>query len=148
MELVMVLTIIALVAAMAAPRFSHATERYRIELAAARLGGDLRFARERAIATGQSLAVIFDTDRGEYTLSGVADPDHRLPEYTVQLGDEPYRVAIRSADFGGNTKLVFNGFGIPAAAGTVRLNGAAGDMVITVEAGSGAVTVARDTGGK
>ncbi len=142
----MVIVIIAMLAAMAAPRFANATERYRVQLGAARLQADLRFARERAMATGKSLTVQVDTGTGTYTIGGVADPDHLLPQLTVSLSADPYGIKIASADFGGTGKLNINGFGVPESGGTIRLSGGAGDITITVEAGTGAVTLGKLTG--
>ena len=147
-ELVMVIVIIAMLASIAAPRFANATERYRVQLAAARLQADLLYARERAMATGKGLSVVVDPDAGTYTIGGAADPDHLLPQFTVNLAAEPYGVRITSADFGGTAKLNINGFGVPGAGGTIRLSGGAGDVVVTIEAGTGAVTVSKLGDGK
>lgn len=142
-ELVMVIVIIAMLASIAAPRFANATERYRVQLAAARLQADLLYARERAMATGKSLSVVVDPDAGTYTIGGVADPDHLLPQFTVNLAAEPYSIRIVTADFGGTGKLNINGFGVPGAGGTIRLSGGAGDITVTVDSGTGAVSVSK-----
>src|SRR5688500_9245400 len=54
-EIVMVLFIMAIVAAMAAPRYSQAIARYRLESAAGRVAADLEYARALARSTSTSL---------------------------------------------------------------------------------------------
>jgi hypothetical protein len=48
-----------------------------------------------------------------YSLPGVQDFINPSIDYQVELAESPYRTSIESADFGGDSHVVFNGFGIP-----------------------------------
>ena len=69
-ELLVVLTIAGLIAAVAVPVFGRAVPHYRAESAARGLMGDLRSARDQAVATGHMEAVSFTPDQSAYATGG------------------------------------------------------------------------------
>jgi prepilin-type N-terminal cleavage/methylation domain-containing protein len=140
-ELVMVVCILAIMSAVAVPRFARSRVRYRVDAAALRVAADLNLARQRAGQISASQTVSFDVAAGTYSLSGLADMDHPTTTYTVRLGDPPYEVQMTSADFGGDAQLILDGWGVPDSGGTVVLRATDCVKTITVAPGTGQVTI-------
>ena len=69
------------------------------------------------------------------------DIDRPSLTYTVKLAETPYSARITSASFGGDSDLVFNGFGIPDSGGTVVIRVGSYTKTITTEANTGKVTI-------
>jgi len=136
-EVVVVAVIIAILAAVAVPHYASAVSNQRVAAAAVRIVADLALARREAERTSTSRRVSFDLAANSYSLPGVADLDRPGSDYEVRLGDEPYRGAIISADFGGDTDLIYDGYGRPDSGGSV---------VIAVGRRKQAVNVNGDTG--
>lgn len=134
-ELVMVLVIAATLAAIAAPRFAAASARNRTVAAASRIEADLRLAQQRARASSAEYAVSFNIARDTYKLGAEADA------HNVDIGASPYESDIESADFGGDGVVRFNAFGVPDTGGTLRVVGGGVALSVTLDAGTGEVTV-------
>lgn len=139
-ELVVVLAILALLAALAVPRYAQAVGRSRLEAAANRLVADLSLARNRAAQRSRSLKVAFNVVSETYVIQGLADPAHPAAMYTVDLRQEPYRAEIVSADCGGDETIVFNGFGHPDSAAQIVLAVGGEQRSVHVDANTGAVS--------
>lgn len=123
LELVIVISIIAISAAVAVPRFTSTVTRHRAEHAAQRLMADLSLARETAMHGSTSITVDFDTRSATYTIHNVPDVNHPgTPDYTIRLSESPYFAKISSYDLGGDKQLVFDGFGVPDSAAAITLS--------------------------
>src|SRR5262245_2430022 len=140
-ELVMVLVLIGLMAALAAPRYASSLTRYRVEAAARRVAADLAYAQARARATGVTRVVAFDRQADCYTLVGEAHLNEPANSYIVDLTLSPYRSSITSANFGGSGTVSFNTFGVPSAAGVVRVRCGSLTRQVIVDATTGMTTV-------
>lgn len=142
-ELVVVLLVIAIMAAVAAPRYSQSLLRTRAELAAKRIVADLAAAQARARATSHSQTITFAVPPAgsQYQVVGMADPDRPATTYTVNLQGPPYYATLASVDFGNDTTLVFNGFGMPDSAGTIVLRAGPYTKTIRVDASSGRASI-------
>jgi type II secretory pathway pseudopilin PulG len=145
LELVMVLAIVAVMAAVAIPRMSSSTVRYRAEVAAHRLAADLAWAQRHAMAKSASQEVYFDLLSDAYWLYGIESLNRDYGDTWVKLGEAPYHARIVSA-FGktvahSGTSLFFDGYGQPDVSGDVII--AAGDeqRTVTVDADTGKATV-------
>ena len=136
LELVVVMTIIGVVGAIAVPRYTTFVGGQRADAAARRITTDLSYLQRRARTYSQSLTVSFDVGTDSYSVPGMRDPDHTDRDYVVLLSREPYEATIESADFGGDTDLVFDGYGILDSGGTVIIRVGKHQRTITVEAGS------------
>src|SRR6185436_19007970 len=91
-ELVVVLCIMGVVAAIAAPRYGAAIARQRVDGAANRIASDLAYARSVARMTSSSVNVVFDPPHDRYAIPGAPDPITNGPgAYTVDLSLAPYR---------------------------------------------------------
>ena len=120
LEVLLVLAILAIFTALAAPRYGRATGRYRADLAARRVLGDLRLAQWYAKTVSASRTVSFSTTTDQYQLLSVPAPDGVSGDYTVALSAEPYRADLTNVSFS-EGKVTFTGWGLPDQAGTVVL---------------------------
>jgi type II secretion system protein H len=129
MELVIVLLIMGILAAVAAPRYLEATSRYRVNAAARRIVADLNHVRGRAMMKGpvqeeqeemkgpvqeeqeeqevQKEGVSFCAATENYQMHDYPDPDHPSRDYKVDLSQTAYPVDLVSVSFK-NTVLVTN----------------------------------------
>ncbi|MCP4249582.1 MAG: prepilin-type N-terminal cleavage/methylation domain-containing protein [bacterium] len=140
-EVVMVLVIMTIVAAMALPRYANAAARTRVERAAGRVVTDLALAQRRAISTGASQTVVFDVAASRYRIVGLQHLDDPGREYEVLLAQAPYQTAIVSADFAGDTQIVFDAYGVPDSGGGLIVRVGQYQKQITVDAATGWTSV-------
>ncbi len=136
-EVILVVVIIATLAAVAVPRFSNTLTRQRVEAAARRIVADLALAQRQARTTNASQTVSFTLGTHEYTLIDMPHPDHPSLTYKVVLSDEPYRASLVSANFGGDTDIIFDVFGVPDSGGSVVISVGNQVRTVTVEAVTG-----------
>ena len=120
-EVAIVLAIVGVLAAIAAPRYANAMANYRAEAAARRVVADLAYARSRAGESSQSKTVVFDLGARQVRISGAGDLNTASEDYLTRLAKEPYLVDTMSADFGGTNQVSFDGYGTPDTSGTVVL---------------------------
>lgn len=140
-ELLLVITIIALVAAMAVPRYGQSVARYRAQCAARRVAADLTLARSAAKAASAGRIVTFNTVADSYTLGHVHHLDHALQPYTVTLSDSPYHAQLYYADFGGAPQAEFDMYGAPKWSGKVIVRVGEFEQTVALSRDDGSVTV-------
>ena len=140
-ELVLVIAIISVMAAVALPRFAAAAWRQRADSAARRIVADLDYARTRAAARSATVTVTFNDKLHAYTLTGVPDIDRPADIYTVTLGDEPYRASIVSVNIDGGKQVDFDGFGRPAAGGSVVIAAGQAQRTVTIDPSTGKASI-------
>ena len=140
-ELMLVVAIMAVFAAMAAPRYTDALYRYRADAAARRIAADLTMAQSKARSLATSRSVVFSISGKSYQIPNETDLNLSGGAYSVNLGSAPYYVAIGTVSFNGNASVTFNGYGVPNNAGSVQVT--AGNVVrtISIDSASGVVTV-------
>ena len=141
LELLLALAIMATLAAIAVPRFGIATIRYQADLAAHRVVSDLELARSTAKAGSSSQNVEFRPSQDDYLLHDATPLDPHLSEYTVDLSDRPYGATLTSADFGGDSAVEFDGWGLPDSGGTVILSVGSEQRTIVVDAETGEASI-------
>ena len=141
-EVLMVLSIIGVIAAMALPRWVRSMAHYQADAASRRLAADLAWAQSRARNTSSSQTVHVNVAGSTYQLVGTADPDHPANTYTVNLTQSPYRTTIASASAtDANSNIVFDGYGAPATAGTIVVQSGDFQKTVTVNPGTGSITL-------
>lgn len=140
-EAVLVVVIVGILAGIAVPRFTGFVTHQHIEAATRRIITDMALAQRRARITSTAQTVTFDLNADSYTLPGMADPDHPSEPYTVSISDGPYASTITSADFGGDTEVVFDGYGVPDSGGTIVVAAGECQKTLTLNAQTGRVTV-------
>jgi prepilin-type N-terminal cleavage/methylation domain-containing protein len=140
-ELVLVLLVIAIMSAIAAPRYGDALARFRADAAARRVANDLALVQARARSTGTSCAMNFDVSGNRYQLPAENDLKRSGTTYTVDLAGDPYYASVGTVVFGATTAVTFNGFGVPSNAGYVRLSVGKAVRTISIDADNGVATV-------
>lgn len=158
-ELVAVIVIVGILAAVAVPTMSNIGNN-RAGAAGRQLLADLTYARERAIATGVPMWVVFDTDTDSWTVmsedrdnpgkanaSTLVDPVNG-EDFAQTLGVGRFQgVALATADIEGESEIGFDWIGRPlnsaetiiTSDGTVAVTGS---YVVTIHAGTGHLTLA------
>lgn len=129
-ELVIVVLIVSIFAAVTAPAFLDSLVFHRIETAARRVKADIDQARSRARLTSAFQSVSFTG--AAYTLSSAKGLDNPNSVYAVDLRKPPYSVESAAADFNGSQVLAFDGYGNPSSGGTVVLSAKTYQCTITV----------------
>jgi Tfp pilus assembly protein FimT len=140
-ELVIVGATITVLSAIAIPRWGNSIANYRASLIARRVAADISLAQARARAASANQRVVFDIAANQYQLPEFTDPDRPSGLYTVSLTDPTLSGVLVSASFGGSPTLTMNGYGLPAAAGTIQIRSGTVTRVVTVNADTGAVTI-------
>lgn len=114
-ELLLVLVMIAVLAALGATRYANAAGNQSLEAAARRLSADLELARVQAVTMGSSRTVRFVTGTGRYTLDNIADLDHPGQTYAVDLAAAPYEATIGTVNMDGfnGAAITFDAYGRP-----------------------------------
>ena len=119
LELVLILAIIAVVAAIATPRYASSLSNYRCEAAAQRIIRDLGVARAEARSGSTNITVTFNVNSNNYGIAGVASLESASASASLTLSDAPYYAQLLSAAFGGDEVVTFDGYGLPDSGGTV-----------------------------
>ena len=133
-ELVIVVLIVGILGAVAAPRYLNALVNYRTDATAKRIVADLKIAKRRSQQTSTSQTVAFSVLDNNYKITGMNDLDRSNKVYELRLGDDLYQAKLVSADFGGSSALVFDIYGRPSSAGTIVFNAGGGDQTIELDA--------------
>ena len=140
-ELLIVVSLFAIVAAMAVPRYASSVGRYRADAAARRVAADLALARAKARAVSAERTVTFNAAAGAYTISGMRHLDRASDPYTVNLSEAPYHVLVAHADFGGVPQARFDMYGEAAFGGVVRVRSGDYERTVTLVKQDGSITV-------
>lgn len=140
-ELICVLTTIAVMGGIAAPRYAAAAAHYRADATTCRIVADLRLAQANARATSVAQTLTFNTTNQRYQLSNIASLDNRSSStYTVDLTASPYNAILTSVSFAGG-QISFDNFGIPNAGGTIVIRTSTIQKTITVDGSSGQIVI-------
>ena len=110
-ELVIVILIMSIFSAVAAPKFLDSLLFHHVESAVRRVKADIDYARQRARLTSTTQTVTFTGST--YTVSGMKSLDLNSSTYTVNLTRTPYALDSATANFGGSQVLTFDGYGSP-----------------------------------
>lgn len=140
-ELVIVVTITAILSAVAIPHFATANARYKADLAARQILADLNMARAQAKSTSTTQSLVFNVPAGSYSLTSVASLDGRSPNYTLNLAADPYDCTLVSANFNGNQQVTFDAYGSADNGGQVTIQCGTIQTTVTLEQTSGKATV-------
>lgn len=119
-ELLIVVTIMGVLAALAAPRYASSVQLRRFQSAARRIYADVATARESARASSAPRTLRFSVAESSYLMLGSNALTGGAPG-SVELDEAPYGARITHADFAGATDLVIDGFGRIVQGGEVGL---------------------------
>ncbi|MCR4411429.1 MAG: GspH/FimT family pseudopilin [Thermoguttaceae bacterium] len=142
-ELFIVVLVLGIFAAAAAPKFADALSAHRVDMAAHRLASDLRAAqaRAKALSATQSVTFVAPPNGNQYEIVGMKNPDRPADSYVVRLSEAPYHATLVSVSLEGNTALTFNGYGLPGCAATIVLRSGARTRTVRVERDAGTVSI-------
>ncbi len=139
-ELTIVVLIVGILAAAAAPKYAESLASFRLQAAAERIKGDLQYIRRLAQQTSATKTIVFDVATSSYTATGVAHLNRRSRTYQFSLADLEYDCELVSANFNSTTTLTFDVYGRPAYPGTIVVRCGTGTVTLTLNA-VGQVTV-------
>ena len=152
-ELMIVITIIAIVAGLAAPMLGDVRS-LRLQEAAKLLAADIEFAQTDAIMHNADPRLIrFNTAANQYWVAAASAPTTPIANpvdgrpYLVTLGAGRAAavggITIQSCSLGGDAELRFDGLGVPdqATDATITLAGGPNTLTLTIQAGSGEVLI-------
>ncbi len=138
-ELALVMSIIAVIAAVATPRYVTTLTRYRADAAARRLVSDLTLARATAERRSGTAAIEFPSGGKGYHAVGVVDPlGIAGAGYVIDLSAEPYAARIESLRLtDGSSRIEFDGYGMPSTGGEIVVESGGTRRVVRIDTGSG-----------
>ena len=140
-ELLIVTLIIAILAAVALPKYGNATANYRALASAKRIAADLALARQHAKSTSSSQTVQFTETSESYVLVGMDDPDHPDSLYQVDLTASAYPAVLDDVDLQGGDVIIFDQYGRPDVGGTITVLSGDFEYTVTVDANTGKASV-------
>jgi type II secretory pathway pseudopilin PulG len=140
-EVTIVLLIMAIVAAVAAPRMANSLSYFRADAAAKRIAVDIALAQRHAMTNSTAQTVQFITATNSYTLPGMKDINHPALAYVVKLADPPCESTLASAVFGADSIVIFDQYGLPDSGGSAVVRAGDHQRTITVDANTGKVTI-------
>ena len=103
---------------------------------------DLNRVRGVARATSTAYTIRFNTASDTYQIGTSAQLLAAAAEEAVNLTDSPYHADISAVSLGGNSDLIFDGFGAPDSDGQVRLRCGSETWQVNIDT-TGNVTVSR-----
>lgn len=109
-ELLIVLSIIGLTTAIAAPRYFSSMRRVKLERAASLIAADLARARDNARAFGFDQTIAFSTERYSITTRTAAGTTSK----TINLTKDPFENAVAALRTGAANSVTFNQYGMPS----------------------------------
>lgn len=147
-ELVIVVLVLGIMAAVAGPSCGRALARARVDSVARRMAADLEYARCYAMLNSKTCSVAFISSPGSYSMTGVPHPDHPYQSYAVALANLDSGVVFKTITFNSMTSIQFNDYGqplvgspaVPLTSGTVELQLGSELSVVTVNPSTGAVS--------
>ncbi len=151
-ELIVMLSIMGILSWLAFPKMA-AMDEIRLDAAARRLAGDLRYAQSQAISKRVMHGILFEPSIERYTVfaptasTPVTDPADRARPLRVDYTSrtEFQGVLITSATFGTTTGVKFDYFGIPRDTAGTDLS-STGRVILSYQGASDTIDVAPQTG--
>jgi Tfp pilus assembly protein FimT len=143
LDLVVVIAIIAVLSAVAVPRYSLALVRYRAAITANRVAADLALAQNIAKITSAGQTVTFSYANNNYQFPGYTSPLNlaSATNYTTNLSVDPYEATLAWVYFNGATQLTYDRFGQPSSGGLITIQVGTTQKTINVDANTGKATV-------
>ncbi len=130
-ELIIALTIIGIMAAVATLSFNSSHQQAKLQQAADRLTADLRLVANQARQDQQAYELVVDTANCSYQAIGVKSLTGKS-DINVDLGAPPYGISSLTMNFGGETKVNFDNKGDVSPSGTIVLTLGDKQMVINI----------------
>lgn len=147
LELVLVMTMMAIMLGLAAPRMQSYIEHDRVRRLGGQIALDLAMARSEAIKLRTPVMVKFRTGGNFYTVvidGDIATVRGRESEYEVRLKrNELYNAEIRRVELDTGENINFDRFGRPDTGGVIVIGSGDSEVTITIDQATGNVTVGK-----
>lgn len=140
-ELLVVMAIIGITAALAAPRYASSVSRYRLDAAVQRMVADLKAAQRQAGIISSSTVFSINQGTSTYTITGMSRSDRRAGVYSVDLGAEPYYATVTDVSLGGGTTIVTDPFGQITGGGRITIEVGSFSAIVVLDPATGEVTI-------
>lgn len=132
--------VLAIMAAVAVPRFADTLAACQTDAAAHRIKMDLELARRSARMTSTPRSVVFNRAASSYRLPGVAVRDFAGREYGVNLRRD-YGVVLVELLPADADEVSFDGHGVPRASAAVTVRSGASQRTVQLLDGTGEVRI-------
>ncbi len=129
-ELTITLLIVAILAAVAVPKYTESLANFRLKAVTQRIAADIRQARRQAQQNSATQIISFNVAMNSYTLIGVNDVDQHTRAYQFSLASPEYECELVSADFNGTANLSLDIYGRPVNTGTLVVR--SGNLIQTL----------------
>ena len=140
LELIIVVSILSIFAALALPTFNNAFSDYKIESAAKRIASDIRYARSYAITTDDTISITFDPADENYQVKNSSNIKITHPflktnfQITMTKNFDLENIDLYQTTLPGpGNKLIFDSLGATQG-GTIEIRYAGRVKIITVSA--------------
>ena len=120
-ELVVVVSIVGIIAAIAVPKFADAGAGRRLSAAKRALISDIHATQLRARATSKTHVVMFYPDSNKYIIFESTEVKRETIVLNRDLDNDPYNLSINSTNIPGNQYAIITPFGDLSPAFTVDL---------------------------
>lgn len=140
-ELVVVMVMMGICAAIVLPRYSSSISNYRVDAATQRIIGDLRAARRQANIISSATVFKIDQPTSTYTITGMNRLDRRGGVYTVDLGADPYFATVTEVDLDSGSTVITDPFGQITGSGTMTITVGAFKHIVAVDAANGEIAI-------
>lgn len=145
-EVVLVVVIVGILAAIAVPRLADSNALYRVETAAKRVEADIHLAQDLARSLSSQHNLVFRAGSTAYVIEPAsADASPLEAAQTgariTDLDVAPFKARVMKANFGGSDTLSFDAFGTPLASGHVVVYANNWGALIRVGDGLGVVSI-------
>ena len=143
-EVVLVISIIAILSSMFIPKFMETVEATRLRAAGDKIIDDIRYIQNSAVTFHDTTWFVVDTTNNRYGIyvgpdtanrAFLWDPSTNKANW-INLYDDYVGVEITSVNFNGNDQFFFDWWGTPNTGGSVVLSGS---RTIVIEPGTGFV---------
>jgi type II secretory pathway pseudopilin PulG len=142
-ELVIVMVIVGVVAAIAMPRYAAARSQYRVQNACKRLAADYAGLKPTAAAQSGPSTLLMSANADYYRLATSTRDASNTPTtltQTVDLGVEPYQASFVAVTLAAGSGFGFDAYGNPLGSGSAQLRSSWTLATVTF-ASTGDVTV-------
>ncbi len=120
-EMVIVLMILGIMTAIAVPKYSDASDGYKLDAAEKQFRTTLNAWVDQARSTSRLHTILFDVNQDKVFLFRGAPRDVGFAKEVIDLGSAPFQVDIQSTSFvSPANQLEINGFGLFARSGTIN----------------------------
>jgi prepilin-type N-terminal cleavage/methylation domain-containing protein len=145
-ELMVVIVILSIAAFIAIPMMSSAGE-IQVSSAADMIAADLEYAKSMAVSRQKSYKVIFDTANESYRIEDangiISHPVNvgKIYEVNFKTDERVSQVDLASVNFASESRVEFNYLGAPVNGGYVTVVAGGKTVTVSVEAGTGYISV-------